>query len=247
MLFRSRNASVESASQLAAPDSHSHSHSHSPWLRPEFATRLDRVRQIFRDMRAALEPAGVGQDQLQPLTDLVRHLDDLFLVVVVGEFNSGKSATLNALFGEVVCPEGPVPTTDKINVLKFGPTPVERHVGDWIVERFRPFEQLRSLNLVDTPGTNSIVAQHQQITETFVPRADLVLFITSFDRPYSQSEKQFLGLIAAEWRKKVVFALTKIDGAGSEADIEKVSAFIRHNCEADFGFAPTILPIQRED
>lgn len=42
--------------------------------------------------------------------------------------------------------------------------------------------------MVDTPGTNVIVDRQQRLTEEFVPRSDLVLFIMSSDRPFTESE-----------------------------------------------------------
>lgn len=66
-----------------------------------------------------------------------------------------------------------------------------------------PSELLRGLHIVDTPGTNAVVQGHQQITESIVPRADLIVFVTSADRPFSDSERLFLGKIW-NWRKKVV-------------------------------------------
>lgn len=41
---------------------------------------------------------------------------------------------------------------------------------------------------MDTPGTNVIVGRQQRLTEEFVPRADLVLFVLSADRPLTESE-----------------------------------------------------------
>jgi Dynamin family len=51
-----------------------------------------------------------------------------------------------------------------------------------------PSELLRKVNIVDTPGTNVIVDRQQRLTEEFVPRSDLVLFILSADRPFTDSE-----------------------------------------------------------
>jgi predicted GTPase len=48
------------------------------------------------------------------------------------------------------------------------------------------------MSIVDTPGTNAIVREHEALTSQFVPRSDLVLFITSADRPFTESEKIFL-------------------------------------------------------
>ncbi len=71
--------------------------------------------------------------------------------------------------------------------------------------------------LVDTPGTNAVIEQHQQLTERFVPRADLVLFVTSADRPFTDSERRFLELIAS-WGKKIVLVVNKIDLLDEAAD-----------------------------
>lgn len=51
-----------------------------------------------------------------------------------------------------------------------------------------PAELLKELSVVDTPGTNVILGRQQRLTEEFVPRADLVLFVLSADRPFTESE-----------------------------------------------------------
>lgn len=44
--------------------------------------------------------------------------------------------------------------------------------------------------IVDTPGTNVILQRQQKLTEEFVPREDLLLFVMSADR-LTESEVQF--------------------------------------------------------
>ena len=111
-----------------------------------------------------------------------------FLLVVVGEFNSGKSAFLNALVGARIMPEGVTPTTSVINLLQYGETQSETMLPDGIIARTFPADFLDEITLVDTPGTNAIVREHEALTQRFVPRADLVLFVTSADRPFTESE-----------------------------------------------------------
>ena len=196
---------------------------------------LDRVVALA----AAVRPRSAEEDAARALR---RHLDERFLLVVVGEVKSGKSSFLNALLGRDVCAVGPTPLTDRIAVLQWGATPGERLLEEFLVERDLDIELLREVSLVDTPGTNSILRQHSALTERFIPRADLVLFLTSIDRPYSESEDRFLALIAEQWRKKVVFLLTKIDGR-SAADVETVVAWIRRNVLDRHRFEPVVLPI----
>lgn len=67
-------------------------------------------------------------------------------------------------------------------------TGVSVQTEDGLFVRYLPSELLRKLHVVDTPGTNVIVDRQQRLTEEFVPRSDLVLFIMSADRPFTESE-----------------------------------------------------------
>jgi small GTP-binding protein len=198
-------------------------------------TLLDRLVALA----AAIRPRGEEEESARMLRS---HVDERFLLVVVGEVKAGKSSFLNALLGRDVCEVGPTPLTDRIAVLQWGERPAERRVEEFLVERDLDVELLREVSLVDTPGTNSILRHHSALTERFIPRADLVLFLTSIDRPYSESEDAFLALIAEKWRKKVVFLLTKIDGRDA-GDVEQVVAWIKRSVVERHRFEPIVLPI----
>lgn len=66
-----------------------------------------------------LQEAAPEMEELSLLTDALKQLDELFLLVVVGEFNSGKSSIINALLGNRYLAEGILPTTNEISVLKY--------------------------------------------------------------------------------------------------------------------------------
>jgi ethanolamine utilization protein EutP (predicted NTPase) len=74
-----------------------------------------------------------------------------------------------------------------------------------------PIDFLQNFNIVDTPGTNTMVAEHQTITENFVPRADLILFVFSVTNPWTQSAWEFLKFVQKKWLKNVVFVLQQAD------------------------------------
>ena len=120
-----------------------------------------------------------------------------------------------------------MPTTDKITVLRWGEAEGTHRRGDYVTERYVQHPLLESLALVDTPGTNSIVREHQALTEDFVPRADLVLFVTSYDRPLSESERQFLEYVQGAWGKRLVVAVNKADLAETEAALAQVLGHVR--------------------
>jgi GTP-binding protein EngB required for normal cell division len=212
-------------------------------LPPEAHTLVERQRALLGGLEAALEGVGTDEPTRRRLADLRRHLTDAFLLVVVGEFNAGKSSVLNALLGAEVMEEGPVPTTDRITLLRHGDRAEAHRRGEFLTERTVTAPLLRGLTLVDTPGTNSIVREHQALTEDFVPRADLLLFVTSFDRPLSESERQFLAFVHGDWRRRLAVVLNKRDLAASDADLRQVIEHVRDGFERLLGLAPRVFPV----
>ncbi len=203
---------------------------------------LNRERNLLSDLRVALVNFGASQEDQITLANSIHQLDELFLLVVVGEFNAGKSAFINALLGEDVLKEGVTPTTTQINILRYG-SEYERNVEQENMHVLTaPIEILTDISIVDTPGTNAIIRQHEEITSQFVPRSDLVLFITSADRPFTESERTFMQQIR-DWGKKVIVVLNKIDLFEDTADIERVITYIRDNTRTLLDITPEIFPV----
>lgn len=203
-----------------------------------------REQELLERLARALEAFGpdVQPADLQRFREATEQLAGLFLLVIAGEFNSGKSSFINALLGERVLPEGVTPTTDRINLLHHGPEVTERPLEAYLLERTHPAELLRELNVVDTPGTNAVIRRHEELTRDFIPRADLVLFVTSADRPFSESEREFLERIR-EWGKKIVFIVNKIDILGQPAEQAEVVGYVRDNAAALLGETPQVFPV----
>jgi small GTP-binding protein len=161
---------------------------------------------------------------------------------VVGEWNAGKSAFINALLGQKALEEGVTPTTARILVLRHGKRAERQAVALGVDALTAPAEILRTLALVDTPGTNAVVREHEALTRDFVPRADLVLFVTSADRPFTESERAFLEAIR-EWGKKVVVVLNKADLMESKEDLARVLDYVREQAQRTLGISPEVFPL----
>ena len=203
---------------------------------------IQEVRQLLADTSEGLGDALVERDDIDALDAARKQLDDFFLIVVVGEFNAGKSAFINALIGSEALEEGVTPTTRRIQILTYGAN-IERTSSDAETDIVTaPVELLRDLHLVDTPGTNAIDRRHEAITRHFVPRADLVLFVTSADRPFTESERAFLERVQ-QWGKKIVVIVNKVDILAKEADWERIRAFIAENFRRLLGTDPEIFPV----
>ncbi|MFZ5916019.1 MAG: dynamin family protein [Chloroflexota bacterium] len=209
----------------------------------------EQQRQQLKEERRQLEALTVAlarfeatPEDLTTLQKSLAQLDELFLLVVVGEFNAGKSAVINALLGQRLLAEGVTPTTAQIHVLKYGPEVVREPAEEFVLSLSLPVSFLSEINIVDTPGTNAVIRRHEEITQDFVPRSDLVLFVTSADRPFTESERAFLERIRS-WGKKVVVVVNKVDILEDEAQVQQVLDFIAENARLLLGFVPEMFPV----
>ncbi|MBX3070998.1 MAG: dynamin family protein [Thermomicrobiales bacterium] len=189
-----------------------------------------------------LDAFPATDEDRERIADAKMRLESLFLLVIAGEFNSGKSAFINALIGADIMPEGVTPTTALINLLTYGEKQSERMLADGSVERTYPAAFLEDITVVDTPGTNAIVREHEALTQHFVPNADIVFFVTSADRPFTESERAFMEDIR-EWGKKIVVIVNKIDLLRADADVREVTTFVEDNIARLLGFEPVVFPV----
>ncbi|URE04646.1 Dynamin family [Musa troglodytarum] len=194
---------------------------------------IERERQLIDEAVSIIQKATPMMKDVSLLVDAAARLYEPFLLVIVGEFNSGKSTVINALLGKRYLEEGVVPTTNEITLLLYSDMDSDNHKrcernpdGQFICYLSSPI--LKDMNLVDTPGTNVILQRQQRLTEEFVPRADLILFVISADRPLTESEVTFL-LYVQQWKKKVIFVLNKLDLYRTASELEEATSFVKEN------------------
>src|SRR5581483_8467620 len=185
-------------------------------LSPDQRQLLSRDRQLLWRLREALAAAAASEDDLRTLRQAEADLDELFLLVIVGEFNAGKSALINALLGAPVLPEGVTPTTAEVTLLRDGPAPEQRS-ADGLLEIRYPLDLLRDLAIVDTPGTNAVLRRHEELT------------------------RRFMELIRT-WGKKLVLVLNKVDLL-QPAELEEQLGFVREQSRQLLGFIPQVFPV----
>jgi GTP-binding protein EngB required for normal cell division len=203
---------------------------------------LREERRLLAELLAQFGRLGAPEADHKALSESLAQLDELFLLLVVGEFNAGKSAFINALLGARVLEEGVTPTTTRIGLLRHAPEP-SREVRSGGVEVIgAPVELLRRVAVVDTPGTNAVFREHEALTRDFVPRADLVLFLTSAERPFSESERAFLEGVR-RWGKQIVAVVNKRDLLDSHDDVARVVDFVRAQAAALIDLRPEVFAV----
>lgn len=241
---------------------------------------LEGFRERKLDVTVALEELGEIAERLGARSlrervdrDLVRKLEeDRFHLVVVGEFNHGKSTFVNALLGQAVLPVGVTPTTAAIHQLKYADAPEATVVYQSGTRETIPFEETRRFTvtggtsadevdylevgfpaallkerivLVDTPGVNDLSLQRADITYSYIPRSDAVLFLLDAGQILKESERQFLNdKLLKGSRDKIVFVITKWDIL-DETEKAEALAYARTQL-ASLVKAPVVFPISAE-
>lgn len=207
---------------------------------------LRQERNLVNELQTSLiQIAEIDPTHVKTLRQVLTALDELFLLVVVGEFNAGKSATINALLRAPILEEGVIPTTTSITMLRYSEKSEQKTSEQGIQNVTYPANFLRDITIVDTPGVNAVMREHERITEEFIPRSDLVLFITSVDRPFTESERAFLERMRT-WGKKIVIVLNKIDILRTSQELKEVIQFVGENCKTLLGFEPEIFPVSAQ-
>lgn len=181
-----------------------------PLLDDALAASRAAMARLLGGVEAVARRCG-GEELAAGAASLSRSVREPFLFVAAGEVKTGKSSFVNALLGSDVTEVAPDPCTDRILMITYGPERSRVDEGELFSRVELPNPILRDVAVVDTPGIDSVVDRHQEITERFIPRCDQVFFALSALNPYSRSAWDFLGLIAVQWRRKVALVLTQAD------------------------------------
>lgn len=175
-------------------------------------------------------------------------------VVVLGEAKRGKSSLINALAGRDLLPTGIIPVTSVATVVRKDPRQCLRvdfrdgrqvfaplgRIADYVSEEGNPGNRLgveavealvpdlpwpESVLFVDTPGTGSVAAYHDQASSAAAGTMDVALVVLTADPPISAREEHQISVATAR-SVELLVALTKSDLVGAE-DLESVLRYTR--------------------
>ncbi len=198
------------------------------------------VLASLREVAELAEDTGARSLSERLKSDRIPRLEqERFHLVVLGEFNHGKTTFVNALLGAPVLPTGVTPTTAVIHHVVHGDTPHAKAVAEGGAEKGLPVEQVADyvvggraaadsvrflqidypaaildggVVLVDTPGVNDLNSTRAEITYSYLPRADAILFLLDAGQILKESERSFIAnKLLSQSRDKVIFVINKID------------------------------------
>ncbi len=210
-------------------------------LGPDLSKQLEALRVLLQRSLWLAEKCA-DYDATQILRTRLTNLQAAALIVVVGEVKAGKSSFINALVHEEVCPVAPGPCTAAIQELVYGSEPAVTNMARSWERVFLPKEVLREVTVVDTPGTNSIIHDHQTLTEKYIPQSDLVVFVFSAVNPHTKTSWELLTLVRKEWHRKTVFVLQQADRA-SLAELTTNREHVRQYARARNVAEPAIFTL----
>ena len=177
-----------------------------------------QINEIVKDLHHLT--IGIGHQELaKTISDLRNRINEPFMFVIVGEVKAGKSSFINALLGaeKEIAKVAPQPMTDTIQQIIYGEKEELISINPYLKKITQSIDILKEIAIVDTPGTNTIVEHHQEITERFIPASDLIVFVFEAKNPYRQSSWDFFDYIHTEWRKKIIFVLQQKDLVAPDA------------------------------
>lgn len=178
------------------------------------------------------------------------------LVLVMGEFKTGKSTFINTLLGDDVLATDAAPATAVTTMLKYGAKPeIALHYNDGrtapypfdklgeitaegddskrqlrerlaYVELSYPNEMLKQINLVDTPGLNVHRESHIRNTKNFQEKADVVLWVFNAARSVTQSESREIKALGKHLKPFAI--VNRIDNIDEEEEsVEELLASVK--------------------
>lgn len=206
-----------------------------------FATR-ERLSDVMRGVAKLARETGADIGGMLPMDELDKGLGSPFLFVVSGEVNAGKSTLINGLFGRDLCRVNILPETDRVQWYQHGPVAKDVEVTPVLEERFRPINFLRDFNLIDTPGTNSVVQGHQEITARFLPSAELILFVFPVTNPWGAATWNFISDLPKECHGRVIFIVQQADQRDA-VDIQVILGHMADLSVKRIGHAPPIFAV----
>jgi len=231
----------------------------------EYTRLREKILASFRALAAMAELPG------ERLLELRQKLEqNVFDLVVLGQFKRGKTTLINALLGSDILPTAVVPLTSIVTIIRFGdPLGIKVYFNDERAEEIGPEEIagyvtekgnpknaknvkevlidypspfLRDgVRLIDTPGVGSVYQHNTDVAYEYLPKSDAAIFLLSVDQPVSQAELDFLGDVG-EFSHRIFFLNNKADFVGAD-DLAESIAFSRKVIEGRLGREADVYPV----
>lgn len=199
-----------------------------------------REHKLIHDLLPTLNKIDtLDEERINQVRDAMFHTDHPYLMVLVGPFNAGKSSLVNALMGSSdLLKMGATPTTDSIQILRWGEEAERMESGGEVDTVFYPSPLLKKVSLVDTPGLESVFKSHEQTTRNFLHRADVVLLVMMATQAMTASNLETMQMFK-DFGKKVIIVVNQCDLL-EDSERQEIEEFIRSESKSKLGVQPDV-------
>lgn len=211
----------------------------------------DSIAQVSRELAASqvrLEAIAGGSSLASILSRFVRRLDKSLTrpprVALLGEFNAGKSTLANALIGREVLPTSIHANTRVPLIVSYSESPALtlecrdrlRHKLDeaalqlvsteagCVLHVGLPVDELRTFELIDTPGLASGMAHADDMMLGACRSAHIAIWCTSAAQAWKASEQAVWRSLPRRLHRKGILVVTGSDLLNGEREREKLAA-----------------------
>ena len=174
--------------------------------------------ELLRCIDSVVAIEGISGSPCDELREKIQN--NVFNLIVLGQFKRGKTSLINALLGAEILPTAVVPLTSIATILKYGETlnikvyfndgrviEIEpAGLPDYVTEKGNP-KNIKDVleviitylspylkdrvRLIDTPGVGSVYEHNTDVAYRYLPKSDAVLFLLSVDQPVSKEGSIF--------------------------------------------------------
>jgi GTPase SAR1 family protein len=232
---------------------------------------LDKYSHLKDELLTCIDSVSSTDIPNCPCEELREKIqNNVFNLVVLGQFKRGKTTLINALLGAEILPTAIVPLTSIATILKYDEvlkinvyfndgrvTEINPdNLSEYVTEKGNPKNEkdvqevvitypspyLRDgVRLIDTPGVGSIYQHNTDIAYQYLPKSDAALFLLSVDQPVSKAELDFLKDVR-EYSNKIFFLQNKADYVDAE-DLKESISFSKKVIEECMDYEVKIFPL----
>jgi GTPase SAR1 family protein len=224
--------------------------------------------QLTECINSILTMDGIASEICEELGEKLEN--NVFNLVVLGQFKRGKTSLINALLGAEILPTAIVPLTSIATILKYGETfNITVYFNDGRVSRIEPANLTQyvtekgnpknekdvqevvigypssylkdGVSLIDTPGVGSVYEHNTDVAYQYLPKSDAALFLLSVDQPVSKAELDFLKDVK-DYSHRIFFLQNKADYVGHE-DLRESISFSKRVIGEYMGSEVKIFPV----
>jgi GTPase SAR1 family protein len=225
-------------------------------------------QELMQGIDSILAIEGIASGICEELRKKLEN--NVFNLVVLGQFKRGKTSLINALLAAELLPTAIVPLTSIATILKYGETfTVKVYFNDgrvieiepagltqYVTEKGNPRNEKDvqeviisypsaylkdGVRLIDTPGVGSVYEHNTDVAYQYLPKSDAALFLLSVDQPVSKAELDFL-IDVKEYAHRIFFLQNKSDYVGSD-DLNESISFSGKILEECMGSEVKIFPV----